>query len=289
MKKLSVIILTHNQPRELKRLLDEIESVPEDAELIIIDDNSTDDNAADAVEIVNQFNRRTGAGTYEYMINWAGCGGARNYGAAAANAEWIWFIDGDDLITRDAIPRIIKTIDEVKDKEDVILIDYEIKHRDGHLEPVHFDGSLRPWEVGITAWCKVIRKSILEKFRERVAYEDNDWWMRQCIHLISCNSLPVVNGGSCYTYHSLSDGSATSIIEILKIPDNTDDSDVIKLSAILNWRSIRISEAIADLFEDLAALIKCRNELQKIPSAPPSFRGAIEYMIGYLMRLLRIK
>lgn len=288
-KILSVVILTHNQPHELARLLGNLRTVPKEVEIIVVDDHSDDESVADAVEAVKQFRNVTGAGSYEYLEQWAGCGGARNYGAKAAHGEWVWFVDGDDIIKPVALPRILRAISSVEKFVDMLLVDYEISHADGTVESTDFDGfRLRPWEVGIMAWFKVIRKSALTPFRERIMFEDNDWWMRQCFALRDLDSIPVVSGGPCYTYHQLAKGSATSVIEQLKVADGADPASVKSLDWFLSQRDPKLTEAIAWLFEDLAALLKVRVDAVKL-RMPENYFDALDYMIKYFKRMLRVR
>lgn len=283
-KVLSVVILTHNQPRELARLLGNLRTVPKEVEIIIVDDHSNDENVADAVEAVHQFHNVTGAGRYEYLEHWAGCGGARNYGVKAAHGDWVWFVDGDDLIAPDALPRVLDAVKRTC--FDVLAVDYEIKRPDGTFDVSDLDScGLMPWEIGIMAWCKVIRKSYLVPFRERIMYEDNDWWMRQCF---SCRAYGVVPGGPCYTYHQLAGGSATSVIEQLKVPDGADPASVKMLDWFLARNDAELTMAIAWLFEDLAALLKVRVDAVKF-RMPGSYFDALDYMIKYFKRMLRVK
>lgn len=283
-KVLSVVILTNNQPRELARLLGNLRTVPKEVEIIIVDDHSNDENVADAVEAVHQFHNVTGAGRYEYLEHWAGCGGARNYGVKAAQGDWVWFVDGDDLIAPDALPRVLDAVRRTG--FGTLLVDYEIRRQDGTFDVTDFEAAgLKPWEVGIMAWSKVIRKSYLVPFRERIMYEDNDWWMRQCF---TCRAYGVVPGGPCYTYHQLAAGSATSVIERLKIPDGADPASVRMLDSFLAENDPKLTEAIAWLFEDLAALLKVRVDAARY-RMPESYFDALDYMIKYFKRMLRVR
>ena len=282
---LSVVILTHNQPRELARLLGSIKSVPEGAEIIVVDDNSDHECVVQASEIIGRFREEVSdAVRYEYCELWSGCGGARNRGADAARGQWIWFVDGDDLIAPDALPRILFAAQRTTRK--VLLLNYDIVQPDGKIDRSALAASgLQPWEVGIMAWFKVIHTSVLVRFREQIMCEDNDWWMRQCIH---CRNYSVVPGGPCYTYHRLSAGSVTSVIEQLKIPEGADPADVRSLDSFLAKRDPKLTEVIAWLFEDLAALMKVRVYAAD-KDMPESYFDALDYMIKYFKRLLRVR
>ena len=279
-KILSVVILTHNQPRELARLLGNLKTVPDEVEIIIVDDHSE----LSARDVVWDFRQATGTGQYEYLTEWVGCGGARNRGAKVAQGDWIWFVDGDDLIEPLSFGRILPVLRRTK--KDVVLLNYEIRRTDGTFDVSDLECSrLKPWEVGIMAWFKVIRKRILTPFRERIMYEDNDWWMRQCLR---CRAYDVVPGAPCYTYHQLAGGSATSVIERLKIPDGVDPASVKMLDWFLARNDAELTMAIAWLFEDLAALLKVRVDAVKF-RMPESYFDALDYMIKYFKRMLRVR
>lgn len=74
-------------------------------EWIIIDDGSTDNTAAlvDALtppHVVKQLIRQANVGLAE----------SRNRGLATAKGEYVWFVDADDLIVPDALPKLIEAM-----------------------------------------------------------------------------------------------------------------------------------------------------------------------------------
>jgi glycosyltransferase involved in cell wall biosynthesis len=74
------------------------------AQVIVVDDGSTDDTAAvaekftDAVMLLRQPN--------------AGVAAARNFGAAQMTADWLLFLDADDRLRRDALARLLSRANE---------------------------------------------------------------------------------------------------------------------------------------------------------------------------------
>lgn len=85
--KLSVVVLTKNEEKNINRCLKSLSFADE---IIVIDDNSTDNT----LEIV----RKSGSTIYKRSL--AGDFAAqRNYGLAKAKGEWVLFIDADEMVT----------------------------------------------------------------------------------------------------------------------------------------------------------------------------------------------
>ena len=92
--KLSVIIPVYNMTRYLRECLDSVaaQSYP-DWEAICIDDGSTDDSGA----ILDEYVAKDPRFRVIHKKN-AGVPSARNDGIAAAQGEWVAFIDSDDSV-----------------------------------------------------------------------------------------------------------------------------------------------------------------------------------------------
>ena len=102
---ISVIIPVYNTREWLPRCLESVasQSVPEeDYEIIIVNDGSTDGSEAIASEFA--------AGRPNCRVlsqpN-AGLSAARNAGLAAAGGDYIWFVDSDDRIAPESLPKIL--------------------------------------------------------------------------------------------------------------------------------------------------------------------------------------
>jgi glycosyltransferase involved in cell wall biosynthesis len=96
----SVILCTFN---EEKYICDSVNSILNQTftqfELIIIDDNSTDNT----VEIINSFNDNRIKLFIKPVDMGRGLASSRNYGVKLANSEYILFHDADDICTQDRI------------------------------------------------------------------------------------------------------------------------------------------------------------------------------------------
>ena len=91
----SVIIPVYNAAAYLTDCLESILSqLPPDAEVICIDDGSTDSS----LEILESFARREPCIKIVHQEN-AGQGAARNRGLASAQGEFVYFADADDALT----------------------------------------------------------------------------------------------------------------------------------------------------------------------------------------------
>ena len=88
--KVSVIVPVHNRSALLRRSLRSVanQEFPAGFEIVVADDNSTDDSAAVAEELATTVVRHD---------HNQGPGAARNSAIAAARGEWIAFLDSDDV------------------------------------------------------------------------------------------------------------------------------------------------------------------------------------------------
>ena len=99
--KVTVVITTYNRPKMLSKAISSVlNQTLQDIEIIVVDDVSTEDNAA----VIDSF----GDKRITLIRNETHLGGAigRNVGAAAGQSgEWIAFLDDDDLFLPDKLER----------------------------------------------------------------------------------------------------------------------------------------------------------------------------------------
>jgi len=109
MDKISVVIPTYNNGHTIKRCLDSIlKQTHENFEVIIVDDGSTDNNAA----VIKPY-LKDARFFYLYKAN-GGVSSARNYGMRVATGDYIQFLDADD----DIVPNMFeKTLKAAKDND----------------------------------------------------------------------------------------------------------------------------------------------------------------------------
>ncbi|MCG2688303.1 glycosyltransferase [Candidatus Parcubacteria bacterium] len=105
-QKISIIIPTNGRTVCLKRLLDSLKkSVYKDMEIIVVNDGGNLDRQElknyDLVFINNSSNQ--------------GMAFSRNQGAKMARGEYVLFIDDDNVVEENMIPRLIKSLDDHQD------------------------------------------------------------------------------------------------------------------------------------------------------------------------------
>jgi glycosyltransferase involved in cell wall biosynthesis len=118
MKKLSLIIPVYNVEKYVAKCIESCVNqnlCPNDYEIIIINDGSTDSS----LEIVNAIVEKQDNITVFSQIN-SGLSLARNKGLELAQGEYIWFIDSDDWIEINCLNGIIKKLNEI----DVLAMGY---------------------------------------------------------------------------------------------------------------------------------------------------------------------
>lgn len=95
---LSIIIPTYNSGKYIRRTLNRVLKYPLDAEIIVVDDGSTDNT----LKILKRYE------SIYFNINvfkkeHGGVASARNLGLDNAKGEYIFFLDADDLLTKNVL------------------------------------------------------------------------------------------------------------------------------------------------------------------------------------------
>lgn len=100
---LSIIIPCCNAEKTISNCLDSIlHQINDNVEVICINDGSDDKT----IDILDKYSNRITIIDSEHE----GVSVARNKGISTSKGQWIWFVDADDLITNDAISKIIPTL-----------------------------------------------------------------------------------------------------------------------------------------------------------------------------------
>ena len=103
---LSIIVPAYNQRKYIAECVTSLTNqIPDNAEVIIINDGSTDDteNVCNAL----MHDSRVRYVFQEHM----GPGPARNHGISIANGEWLMFVDADDVIVDGTIKELLEFVD----------------------------------------------------------------------------------------------------------------------------------------------------------------------------------
>lgn len=94
----SVVIPAHNVSRSIARCIEAVRKSAHDAEIIVVDDGSSDDTASIATTLGAMVVRHATA---------KGPAAARNAGARSATGAIVLFVDADILVAEDAVPRVV--------------------------------------------------------------------------------------------------------------------------------------------------------------------------------------
>ena len=125
---LSFIIPIYNCEQYIKQNLDIILSSQlssDDYEVILVDDGSSDGSAGICKQYADQ-NRNI---RYIYQRN-QGPATARNTGLDNAKGDYVWFVDADDRINSELLPRL-KNIVDTEEKVDLVSFGYVSEYPDG--------------------------------------------------------------------------------------------------------------------------------------------------------------
>lgn len=160
--KLSIIVLAYNVAPYLNKLL--IELVKLNAEIIVIDDGSTDDTKA--------VGQSYGPKVNVISVENGGLGRARNIGLSYATGDYIWFVDGDDLIN---VKNMLAINHEMTGNPDLVVFGWQVMNEQGQHTGSGRDLSEEsPYTTAV--WNKYFKTSWLKekniKFPEGVLFED---------------------------------------------------------------------------------------------------------------------
>lgn len=114
---LSIIIPIFNAEKYLNYCLKSLEGLADKAEIIMVDDGSTDQS----VEICNYYIKKHSSYIYISKKN-GGPSSARNRGIEIARGKWITFVDADDWICSETY---IKVLEKVSDDIDIFYFTSE--------------------------------------------------------------------------------------------------------------------------------------------------------------------
>ena len=177
MPKFSIIIPVKNTEKYIKKCIESIKKQTyKDYEIIVINDNSTDNS----MNIVKEYKDIT---IIENDIKGIGPSRARNLGVTKSKGEYILFLDSDDYYEEKLLENINKELDEKYN-----IVRFEIKY-DGIEKELKKCQKTETYENGIEAFEKICTYSIVEspccyafnreyfiknkfKFKENTLHED---------------------------------------------------------------------------------------------------------------------
>lgn len=175
MTKVSIIIPVYNVEKYLKKCLDSVvNQTLKDIEIIIINDGSTDNSQ----NIINRYQKK-----YKNIVAVKnpnnGVGYTRNMGISLAKANYIMFLDSDDILELNAVEKMYSLIK--KEDSDVVVTDINKIINDkkvlfkNYLNYSEYDNiNFMLSHPGVVS--KLYKKEIFTKnninFKEKTYYED---------------------------------------------------------------------------------------------------------------------
>ncbi|NOI36780.1 glycosyltransferase family 2 protein [Vibrio cyclitrophicus] len=257
--KVSVVIPAYNSGKSLPRAIDScIQQELRDIEIVIIDDGSTD-NTKNIVDEISDDRVR-----YHYKIN-EGVGKARNIGIDISQGQYIYFLDSDDYLAKDAL----RLMYELSEGADLVLSGYELRNANHSFKILpSLDKDLSLLDnyymdyIISSPWAKLFDSKIIKsnniKFTDLKIMEDSIFNIE---YIKCCNTYDVVYE-ALYIYDKSSDGCSSFL---------NDE----KYSAVLQSLDIQKKLYIKDEFK----VSKSKNDI--IESRQFKFTVMYPLSIGY--------
>lgn len=121
--KISIIITIYNAEKYLKATIDSvINQTMSDFEIILTDNGSTDGSRVIAEEYANKYKNIR----IIYVQDNIGTGAGQNIGLRAANGEYIYFLDSDDIINKNLLERCYNKMSE--NLLDIVFFGFRISY-----------------------------------------------------------------------------------------------------------------------------------------------------------------
>lgn len=174
MNKLTIAIPTYNHEQFLKEALDSALAQTVPADIIVVNDGSTDgtkfilDEYSDRVKVITQINK--------------GLASARNTALMNTETEWFLPLDSDDILEANCVESLLKAIDELGDDADVVAPSFQMFGENNQLVILQMRPKLDDFKQGNRiGYCSAIRTKVLKEvggYSPRMVwgYEDYALW-----------------------------------------------------------------------------------------------------------------
>lgn len=148
------ILSTQNSVENLNQSIKNILSSKLKAQVVVIIDSHEGDSISSEVESLRQRKE------FEiYSGSFGSPGAARNFGLTKSGADWIWFIDSDDVANPSALASILNS--ENLDSFEIIVGEYDVYDLETHSTQ-HIPGTtLQSVAMNPGLWRHLFRKKIL--------------------------------------------------------------------------------------------------------------------------------
>jgi len=212
---ISVIVPVYRVAEFLPACLDSILGGDFDIEVIAVDDASPDGSGA----ILDQRAAADPRLRVVHLEHNSGQGNARNIALEQAVGEYVWFVDGDDMVADGGLAAITASL--ARGKPDVLLISWESLYPGDKTEPnpyasllsaVPADGCTleeQPQLINLTmtSWSKLFRRDFLSGLGVSFAGGVHEDILVTCAALLSSDVIGAVDA-VCYRYRRDRKGSA---------------------------------------------------------------------------------
>jgi glycosyltransferase involved in cell wall biosynthesis len=232
---ISIIIPVYNKGQFLNRCFDSIiNSAFSDIEIILVNDGSTDNSG----EICEHYQRNDERFKVFHQLN-AGVSVARNKGIDIATGKWIYFVDPDDWINKDAFDGIVSAIHS-HPEVDIIWTYCREVHGDVVLNPdlpadirvYTRDEFIRTDFLAGYMHAMIVRKEVIESNKLRLSSRLD--FMEDVEFIFRC----VLNSGNILLYNKafynyLTNETSSSInLNLKKVTDHLTAATLMKQYAL---------------------------------------------------------
>ena len=183
MLKISIVIPVFNAREYLEACLDSVlESLGKiKGEILAVDNDSSDDS----LSILKRYATKHPGVVKVLHCHTAGAAAAKNAGTKKASGEYLWFIDADDTIRKDAIKLLVSTADRTE--ADLVMMGAERIYADGHrnylspVSPEEPNYKSRFVRYGMGPWQVLIRR----KWWNDNKFSFCEWMIHEDMELMS--------------------------------------------------------------------------------------------------------
>lgn len=221
MPTISVIVPVYEVADYLPDCLDSVLAGDFDIEVIAVDDASPDASG----KILDDRSASDPRLRVVHLDRNGGQGQARNFALEKATGEYVWFVDGDDVLADGALAAVTAAL--AASKPDVLLINWVSTYPDGHTAPNPYARLLSAVPAGgctledkpqlieltMTSWSKLFRRDFLAGLGVTFADGIHEDIQVTCAALLSADVIAAVDT-VCYRYRRERKGSALATTSV---------------------------------------------------------------------------
>lgn len=257
---ITIIIPVYNNSKYIRQCINSILNQDyKKIEIIVIDDGSTDDSLSVSKELSEKDAR-----IHVYSQKNSGVSSARNMGIKKATGDYVFFVDSDDILSRNCISYCLEILNDCNAEIAVIPVPNKFIG-DGEAFTGHVDTSsseprtltgreaaleMLYYKIVISSWGKLFSKKLIDDngiaFDENLAYGEGFYFSIEC--LLKANSV-AIGDRKVYNYRLDNPSSAMTkykrrlVDDSLKSQDkirqliNPSDTELIKASDYAIWHT----------------------------------------------------